>query len=47
MSLQDMFLDGYLLVVFKRSHEGRITGFAASTPRTLEVQFGRESVVRR
>lgn len=39
---QDVFSDGYLLVVFNRNGEGRITGFAASAPRTLGVQFTRE-----
>lgn len=38
----DVYSDGYLMVVFKRDHGGRVAGFAASTPRTLGVRFTRE-----
>ncbi|HSU17979.1 serine hydrolase domain-containing protein [Longimicrobium sp.] len=41
----DVFSDGYLLVVFRRDAAGRVTGFAASTPRIFGVEFVRRSAV--
>jgi hypothetical protein len=38
----DGFSDGYVLVLFDRDSAGRVTGFGASTPRTLNVRFARE-----
>lgn len=38
----DGFSDGYVLVLFGRDAGGRVTGFGASTPRTLNVPFARE-----
>jgi CubicO group peptidase (beta-lactamase class C family) len=38
----DGFSDGYVLVLFDRDAGGRVTGFGASTPRTLNVRFARE-----
>jgi hypothetical protein len=39
---RDAFSDGYVLVVFRRDAAGRVTGFDASTPRTMNVAFVRE-----
>jgi CubicO group peptidase (beta-lactamase class C family) len=38
----DAFSDGYVLVLFDRDAAGRVTGFGASTPRTLGVPFTRD-----
>ncbi|HEU4557247.1 MAG TPA: hypothetical protein VFS20_05335 [Longimicrobium sp.] len=39
---RDAYSDGYVLVLFRRDAAGRVTGFDASTPRTLNVAFRRE-----
>lgn len=38
----DVFSDRYLLVFFNRDRAGRVTGLAASTPRTVRVVYAHE-----